>query len=101
MTMIDTTTHPQSSPSKNKKPLTEEEVKKSHCSHGPHGKCINCLGVTKESVKEVKHQCKHGPNEKCANCLEMQDTSTQFKHESFEHYLSEMKAKCKGKHKPD
>lgn len=37
------------------KPLSEEEVKKSHCSHGPNGKCINCLGVTKESAKEVKY----------------------------------------------
>jgi hypothetical protein len=30
------------------KVLSEEEVKKSHCTHGPNGKCINCLGVTKE-----------------------------------------------------
>jgi hypothetical protein len=49
--------------------LTEEEVKKSHCNHGPNAKCINCLGVTKDSIKDIKHQCTHGPNEKCANCL--------------------------------
>lgn len=73
--MIDTTTHKSTnnpgSPSKHKtnKPLTEEEVKRSHCSHGPNGKCINCLGVTKEQIKDVKYQCTHGPNEKCANCL--------------------------------
>ena len=24
-----------------------------------------------------------------------------MKHESFEHYLSDIKAKCKGKHQPD
>ena len=72
--MIDTSTNHHGSPQKHKtKPLTEEEVKKSHCSHGPNGKCINCLGVTKESIKEVKHQCKHGPNEKCVNCLSSQD----------------------------
>ena len=58
--MIDTSTTktPQhGSPKKHQaaKPLTEEEVKKSHCSHGPNGKCINCLGVTKESIKDVKH----------------------------------------------
>lgn len=51
-------------------------------------------------VKDIKHQCKHGPNEKCSNCVQTQDLSN-FKHESFEHFLSEMKAKCKGKHKPD
>jgi hypothetical protein len=62
MEMIDTTkkhTNHNNSPGKNllsspdlkkskSKPLTEEEVKKHHCSHGPNGKCINCLGVTKE-----------------------------------------------------
>ena len=76
-TMIDTTTKQPShqSPSKTThKPLTDEEVKRSHCSHGPNAKCINCLGVTKETAKEIKHQCTHGPNEKCANCLSMQDT---------------------------
>lgn len=70
--MIDTTSKSHGSPSKHKsgnKPLTDQEVKKGHCSHGPNGKCINCLGVTKESLKEVKYQCKHGPNEKCANCV--------------------------------
>jgi hypothetical protein len=30
--------------------LTEEEVKKHHCNHGANAKCINCLGVTKESA---------------------------------------------------
>jgi hypothetical protein len=58
VTMIDTTTKGGSkahhSPSKTAhKPLSEEEVKKSHCTHGPNGKCINCLGVTKESIKEI------------------------------------------------
>lgn len=67
--MIDTTTH-NSSPDhkKNKsKPLSEEEVKKSHCTHGPKAMCVNCSGVTKD-MKETKQACKHGPNEKCINC---------------------------------
>jgi hypothetical protein len=46
--MIDTTTKNGSPPMKKQhsKPLTDEEVKKSHCKHGPMAKCINCLGVT-------------------------------------------------------
>lgn len=71
--MIDTTTKHSSSPSlhkqKSAKPKTEEEVKKSHCTHGPNGKCVNCLGVTKDSLKDEKEKCKHGPNEKCPNCF--------------------------------
>jgi hypothetical protein len=52
--MIDTSTtngglHGSPSMKKQKsKPLTDEEVKKAHCNHGPKGKCVNCLGVTKE-----------------------------------------------------
>lgn len=67
--MIDTSSKKVGSPKK-AKPLTEEEVKKSHCTHGPKGKCINCMGVTKESIKEIKSTCTHGPNEKCVNCAE-------------------------------
>lgn len=70
--MIDTTTNHGSPVNTNKqkssKPKTEEEVKKSHCNHGPNGKCVNCLGVTKDTLKEIKEKCKHGPNEKCPNC---------------------------------
>jgi len=61
---IDTSTNggsPSLSKSKSKV-LTEEEVKKSHCTHGPKGKCINCLGVTKETMKDVKGTCNHPPN---------------------------------------
>lgn len=29
------------------------------------------------------------------------EKENQVKHESFEHFLSEMKVKCKGKHLPD
>ena len=66
MEMIDTSSKPgQGSPTLKKhasKPLTEDEVKKSHCRHGPTGKCINCLGVTKENIKDIKSRCAHPPN---------------------------------------
>lgn len=76
--LIDTSTSktpdPHASPSKNKnKPLSEEEVKKGHCSHGPKGRCVNCLGVTKDQIKETKQPCKHGPHEKCINCVVIDD----------------------------
>jgi hypothetical protein len=65
--MIDTSsnknTHSSPTLSKTKsKPLTEEEVKKSHCNHGPLGRCVNCLGVSKENIKEVAHKCIHPPH---------------------------------------
>jgi len=62
--MIDTSSkaNSHSSPKKHPKPLTDEEVKKHHCSHGPNAKCINCLGVTKESIKDVATKCNHPPN---------------------------------------
>jgi nuclear protein localization protein 4 homolog len=103
--MIDTTSKQNSSPTlkkhKSKPPLTEEEVKKQHCHHGPMAKCINCLGVTKENVKDVKSICKHGPTAKCPNCLTTDKDQPVVKHESFEHFISEIKVKCKGKHKAD
>ncbi len=77
--MIDTSTAGQAaaghgSPSHTKKtpakPLTDDEVKKHHCSHGPNAKCVNCLGVTKETMKEEVKKCKHGGNEKCVNCIQ-------------------------------
>lgn len=43
------------------KPLSEEEVKKGHCSHGANGKCVNCLDVNKDTAKLVKHKCVHPP----------------------------------------
>jgi hypothetical protein len=33
--------------------------------------------------------------------METNDNLANIKHESFEHFLSEMKSKCKGMHKPD
>jgi len=65
--MIDTSTKgaENSSPVLGKhksKVKTDEEVKKSHCSHGPKGKCVNCMGVSKEEIKENKTKCLHPPN---------------------------------------
>ena len=102
--MIDTSSAPklQKSPSKNKQaPLTDQEVKKAHCNHGPNAKCINCLGITKENIKEVKHTCNHSPLQKCPNCISGDKEDKFVKHESFEAFLSELKSKCKGKHQPD
>lgn len=105
--MIDTTAAGQGSPSRTSKhappkPLTDDEVKKHHCSHGANAKCVNCLGVTKENMKEEVKKCMHAPNQKCVNCIQVQDPRLgELKHESFEHYLIEIKQKCKGKHKPD
>ncbi len=70
--------------------MTEEEVKKSHCTHGPNGKCINCLGVTKETAQFVKTACSHGPAEKCPTCSG-EEQKLNAKHVSFEHFLVEMK----------
>ena len=59
--MIDTSAKPNPnnmSPNlkKNKsKVISEEEVKRSHCTHPSNAKCINCLGVTKDSAKDVKY----------------------------------------------
>jgi hypothetical protein len=101
--MIDTSSAPKLSKTTSKaaQPLTAEEVKKSHCNHGPNAKCINCLGVTKETVKEIKHTCNHGPLQKCPNCVGSDKDDKFVKHESFEAFLSELKSKCKGKHQPD
>lgn len=101
--MIDTSSAPklQKSPSKKQQPLTEEEVKKGHCNHGPNAKCINCLGITKENIKEIKHTCNHGPLQKCPNCITGDKEDKFVKHESFEAFLSDLKSKCKGKHQPD
>lgn len=101
--MIDTSSAPKlvKTQSKTHAPLSEEEVKKGHCNHGPNAKCINCLGVTKDSVKDIKHSCNHGPLQKCPNCVTSDKDDLLVKHESFEAFLSDIKSKCKGKHKPD
>lgn len=80
--------------------MTDEEYQKSRCKHGPNQKCVHCLGVTKENFSNVKAQCNHAPNQKCPNCAQDED-KMQAKHKSFEHYLSELKSKCKGMHKPE
>jgi len=56
---------------------TEEEKKKSMewkkslCTHGPKGKCLNCAGVTGEEVRRniYEEKCDHPPNGKCPKCM--------------------------------
>ena len=46
------------------------------CTHPPGGKCIQCISVGEKKVEGIKHQ-------------------------SFEHFVSEIWKKCAGLHKPD
>lgn len=47
------------------------------CTHGPGGKCLNCLDVAKVDKEETKGAaskpnktfCSHGPGGKCINCI--------------------------------
>jgi hypothetical protein len=98
--MMRTDEESKGSPSHLKHPLTDDQVKKGHCTHGPNGKCVNCLDVTKDTAKFIKHQCNHPVGQKCPNCPEAK-TLIEGKHESIENYLLEMKKKCKGSHRPD
>lgn len=101
-------------------PEKEEDKPNPRCTHGPKGKCINCLGykyvpnadTSKEENKDgskmetdtpaapPRNKCTHGPNGKCLNCADA-GFIQNAKHKSFEHYMLDMKAKCKGKHQPD
>jgi len=72
--MIDTSKKPAGQvvqPVNAKKPMTDEEYKKSLCRHGPNQKCVNCLGVTKENAETagLKNLCQHPPGGKCPNCI--------------------------------
>lgn len=101
--MIDTTsksTGDHASKHKTAQPISDEEVKKHHCNHGPKAKCVNCLGVDKQNMQTIKQKCNHAPGQKCINCA-TEDKNLNVKHQSFENYLSEIKAKCKGKHQID
>ena len=58
------------------RPTAEEikksiEWKKSLCSHGPNGKCLNCAGVTGEEVRRgvYEDKCDHPVGGKCNKCL--------------------------------
>lgn len=97
---IDTSKQSKAKSGKEDVEMTTDEPKKSECRHGPKGKCLNCLGVTKENFQEVDYKCTHPKGEMCANC---KDTTKiqDAKHEPFDQLLKEMRARCKGKHKPD
>lgn len=47
----------------------------SDCTHGPGGKCLNCLGVTKENAKEVVKKCMHPAGAKCVNCMGLDENN--------------------------
>ena len=107
----------------------EEEKKeaKKKCSHGPREKCLNCLGVTKENHQEVAGKCLHGPDAHCVNCMGVTSETFQnvgytcnhppgqrcancaandikikdARHLSFEHFVEDIKMKCKRKHTSD
>jgi nuclear protein localization family protein 4 len=69
------------------------------CSHGPSGKCFNCMGA-EASKDEGKWLCQHGPNGKCPHCMDKEFVS-DVAHVSFDNYLYEKKLKCKGVHADD
>ena len=78
----------------------EEEEKKVEA---PKQMKLDDLGVTKENFKDVSNscQCAPGTSQRCANCIDKDIGVKDAKHQSFEHYVAEIKLKCKDKHKPD
>ena len=59
-----------------KEPEAEDFPTAPKCSHGPHQKCLQCIAFGEKKVEGIKHQ-------------------------SFEHFVSEIQKKCAGLHKPD
>lgn len=56
--------------------------------------------MNKHNFQDIGYQCNHPKGQMCANCKD--ETKIQdAKHVPFEHYLSELRAKCKKKHTPD
>jgi nuclear protein localization family protein 4 len=84
------------------KKMTTTEWKKSLCAHGPGGKCLNCASVTTEEFRQqaFEEKCDHPPHGKCPKCLN-KGFIKDAKHESFDHFLNELKLKCKDMHPPD
>lgn len=67
--------------------LTASQYQRSpQCSHGPHGKCLNCVPVGDQKPEEVKGKCLHGPNGRCLNCLDSDKPKDERK--------AEVKGKC-------
>ena len=86
------------SDNKKPEPAKEEDAGPKKCNHGPHQKCLNCLGVTKENFKEVKAICQHQADQKCPNCI--YGDEKDVKHDAFDKYVLEQRKKCANKHAP-
>ena len=101
---IDTSGHHATTPAGKEVDMEVDEIlpdgRTKHCNHGPKTKCLHCLGVDKNNFTAVGYQCNHPKDQMCANCKD-ESKIQDAKHEPFEHYLSELRAKCKKKHKPD
>ena len=55
-----------------------------------------------EAALSSAPRCTHPPGGKCLQCMSVGEIKVEgIKHESFEHYVSEIKKKCQGLHKPD
>lgn len=40
-----------------------EDGRHPDCRHGPKGKCLHCLGVTKDNFQTVDYKCNHPPGQ--------------------------------------
>lgn len=93
-----------------KKKTDDEEEPRKKCTHGPMGRCLNCVdkdaeptkkGDGKDSKKEEKEKyitkevkkCTHGPHGRCLNCIT--EETTDLKHLSFDLFVDNNFAKCK------
>jgi len=61
-----------------------------NCSHGPNGKCPNCLDNTVNTDLKFVNRCNHGPRGMCPNCID-KDKIKDTKHVSFDEYLLQNK----------
>ncbi len=78
----------------------------SKCSHGPNGKCLNCMeedkkdkksdGIDIVKEKQAKGKCLHGPNGRCINCIndEKKDEETYVKEKKKKRCDHGSNAKC-------
>ena len=92
-------------PSQMNIPLNESSITEK-CTHGPNGKCLNCISkpdkedkADKEDDEKEKYirkeskKCNHGPHAKCLNC--MTNEQKDVKHLSFDEFVDKNYAKCK------
>lgn len=93
---------------KKEDPINDSKVgTNKKCTHGPNGRCINCMSnepvkPTESDKKEEEEEkyittedkkCAHGPNGKCINCIS--EENTDVKHLSFDLFIDKNFAKCK------